>query len=152
ASLPALRIKASPASSSYVAASNSEDQAVICGKRCAGCRAVTLAHGLFQRDRHASCPDGFPRGAKADTPFAARGPRRSVAVGRVGVFEVGEASIRALAAGIQRQRYHAKRGDVEGPWVDTSTGGVSPLSLPTFFAAAKKVGAAPHRGNTSKPK
>jgi hypothetical protein len=30
-------------------------------------------------------------------------------------------------------------------------GGVSPLSLPTFFAAAKKVGAAPHRGNTNKP-
>jgi hypothetical protein len=30
-------------------------------------------------------------------------------------------------------------------------GGVSPLSLLTFFAAAKKVGAAPHRGNASKP-
>ncbi|MDR6410016.1 UNVERIFIED_ORG: hypothetical protein ABIC62_002157 [Burkholderia sp. 1595] len=26
-----------------------------------------------------------------------------------------------------------------------------PLSLPTFFAAAKKVGAAPHRGNTNRP-
>src|ERR1700760_4219670 len=25
------------------------------------------------------------------------------------------------------------------------------LSLPTFFAAAKKVGAAPHRGNTNRP-
>ncbi|WP_208625843.1 hypothetical protein [Paraburkholderia susongensis] len=25
------------------------------------------------------------------------------------------------------------------------------LSLPTFFAAAKKVGAAPHRGNANKP-
>jgi general secretion pathway protein K len=25
------------------------------------------------------------------------------------------------------------------------------LSLPTFFAAAKKVGAAPHRGNASRP-
>ncbi|MFP3740437.1 hypothetical protein SB860_37000, partial [Burkholderia sp. SIMBA_019] len=30
-------------------------------------------------------------------------------------------------------------------------GGVSPLSLPTFFAAAKKVGAAPHRGNANRP-
>ncbi|MPW17361.1 hypothetical protein GCT13_10560 [Paraburkholderia sp. CNPSo 3157] len=29
----------------------------------------------------------------------------------------------------------------------SSTGGVSPLSLLTFFAAAKKVSAAPHRGN-----
>ncbi|TXC88225.1 hypothetical protein FRZ40_11895 [Paraburkholderia azotifigens] len=33
----------------------------------------------------------------------------------------------------------------------TSTGGVSPLSLLTFFAAAKKVSAAPHRGNANKP-
>jgi hypothetical protein len=31
-------------------------------------------------------------------------------------------------------------------------GGCSPLSLLTFFAAAKKVSAAPHRGNTNKPK
>src|ERR1700677_2164129 len=30
-------------------------------------------------------------------------------------------------------------------------GGVSPLSLPTFFAAAKKVGAAPHRGEANRP-
>ncbi|RFU46576.1 hypothetical protein D0B32_16285 [Paraburkholderia sp. DHOC27] len=30
-------------------------------------------------------------------------------------------------------------------------GGLSPLSLLTFFAAAKKVSAAPHRGNTNKP-
>ncbi|MBN3756997.1 hypothetical protein G3N95_28935 [Paraburkholderia sp. Tr-20389] len=28
---------------------------------------------------------------------------------------------------------------------------MSPLSLLTFFAAAKKVSAAPHRGNASKP-
>jgi hypothetical protein len=27
----------------------------------------------------------------------------------------------------------------------------SPLSLPTFFAAAKKVGAAPHRGEANRP-
>jgi len=53
-------------------------------------------------------------------------------------------------------RRHANYGNVEGPWVRTSIGGVSPLSLPTFFALAprrkspwgtKKVGAAPHRGN-----
>jgi general secretion pathway protein K len=29
---------------------------------------------------------------------------------------------------------------------------VSPLSLLTFFAAAKKVSAAPHRGNAGEPK
>ncbi|MGF6722776.1 hypothetical protein P3T43_002127 [Paraburkholderia sp. GAS41] len=28
---------------------------------------------------------------------------------------------------------------------------MSPLSLPTFFAAAKKVGAAPHRGEANRP-
>jgi hypothetical protein len=32
------------------------------------------------------------------------------------------------------------------------TGGLKRLSLVTFFAAAKKVTAAPHRGNASKPK
>ena len=45
-----------------------------------------------------------------------------------------------------------KDGDVGSPWITTRTGGVSPLSLLTFFAAAKKVSAAPHRGNTGKPK
>ena len=30
-------------------------------------------------------------------------------------------------------------------------GGCSPFSLPTFFAAAKKVGAAPHRGEANRP-
>jgi len=33
------------------------------------------------------------------------------------------------------------------PWVGTSNGGVSPLSLVIFFAAAKKVTATPYRGN-----
>src|SRR6201996_7850649 len=32
-----------------------------------------------------------------------------------------------------------------------SISGVKRLSLPTFFAAAKKVGAAPHRGNANRP-
>ncbi|TXC89028.1 hypothetical protein FRZ40_16505 [Paraburkholderia azotifigens] len=31
------------------------------------------------------------------------------------------------------------------------TGGLKPLSLVTFFAAAKKVTAAPHRGDANKP-
>ncbi len=38
-----------------------------------------------------------------------------------------------------------------GPQANTRIGGVSPLSLLTFFAAAKKVSAAPHRGNANKP-
>ncbi len=51
----------------------------------------------------------------------------------------------------------AKTGLVFGPLrhhkrcVHLSTSGVSPLSLLTFFAAAKKVSAAPHRGNANRP-
>ncbi|MFM0629438.1 type II secretion system minor pseudopilin GspK [Paraburkholderia xenovorans] len=40
------------------------------------------------------------------------------------------------------------RGCGGGP---LSISGVKRLSLPTFFAAAKKVGAAPHRGNANRP-
>jgi len=36
-------------------------------------------------------------------------------------------------------------------WTQLQAGGVSPLSLLTFFAAAKKVSAAPHRGNANRP-
>ncbi len=35
--------------------------------------------------------------------------------------------------------------------VRVTAGGEKLLSLPTFFAAAKKVGAAPHRGNANRP-
>jgi general secretion pathway protein K len=42
-------------------------------------------------------------------------------------------------------RVHAREGHLQA-------GGVSPLSLLTFFAAAKKVSAAPHRGEANRPK
>ncbi|MBP0591490.1 hypothetical protein J8I87_17520 [Paraburkholderia sp. LEh10] len=45
-------------------------------------------------------------------------------------------------------RCHAKRGDVESPWKSVKHWRGERLSLLTFFAAAKKVSAAPHRGNT----
>ncbi|RFU47574.1 general secretion pathway protein GspK [Paraburkholderia sp. DHOC27] len=41
------------------------------------------------------------------------------------------------------------RSDASGGHLQA--GGVSPLSLLTFFAAAKKVSAAPHRGNANRP-
>ncbi|MFM0307322.1 type II secretion system minor pseudopilin GspK [Paraburkholderia sp. RL17-383-BIF-A] len=47
--------------------------------------------------------------------------------------------------GFQMGRYRDCAGD------PLSIGGVKRLSLPTFFAAAKKVGAAPHRGNANRP-
>ncbi|TXC83130.1 hypothetical protein FRZ40_22255 [Paraburkholderia azotifigens] len=53
----------------------------------------------------------------------------------------------ALAAGGKKRVAVWSTGPVGGPQATTRTGGVSPLSLLTFFAAAKKVSAAPHRGN-----
>ncbi|WNC89769.1 type II secretion system minor pseudopilin GspK [Paraburkholderia sp. FT54] len=47
--------------------------------------------------------------------------------------------------GFQMIHYRGCAGDL------LSIGGVKRLSLPTFFAAAKKVGAAPHRGNANRP-
>ncbi|TXC87689.1 hypothetical protein FRZ40_08975 [Paraburkholderia azotifigens] len=53
----------------------------------------------------------------------------------------------ALATRLEKCDADWSAGPVEGPQAMTSIGGVSPLSLLTFFAAAKKVSAAPHRGN-----
>ena len=64
------------------------------------------------------------------------------------MHEAGEATSEHVDNVPMSARCRAKHGDVEGPWVVVkSVGGVSPLSLVTFFAAAKKVSAAPHRGN-----
>jgi len=72
------------------------------------------------------------------------------------VLEVGDASIRSVGNERTRKCCRMKDGDIESPWVKAGTGGVSPLSFLTFFAArpegsplgeAKKVSAAPHRGN-----
>jgi hypothetical protein len=67
------------------------------------------------------------------------------------VVEGGEARIRSAGNEEEPERCRVRDGNVESPWVGTGTGGVSPLSLLTFFAAAKKVSAAPHRGNAGKP-
>jgi general secretion pathway protein K len=66
-------------------------------------------------------------------------------------LEVGEAKLRRAGNYRCIETCHVKCGDVGGPWVRTRAGGVSPLSLLTFFAAAKKVSAAPHRGNAGNP-
>ena len=65
----------------------------------------------------------------------------------VRVYGAGEALTDRAGNQGRAERYRMKDGDVGGPWETTRTGGVSPLSLLTFFAAAKKVSAAPHRGN-----
>ncbi|TXC87320.1 hypothetical protein FRZ40_06900 [Paraburkholderia azotifigens] len=63
------------------------------------------------------------------------------------VIEVGDAP--ANGAGNMRGKMSCRVecGTRWGPQATTRIGGVSPLSLLTFFAAAKKVSAAPHRGN-----
>jgi len=63
------------------------------------------------------------------------------------VIEAGEALIKSVGNGQRLVRYRVQDGAVGGPQATTSISGVSPLSLLTFFAAAKKVSAAPHRGN-----
>ncbi len=57
----------------------------------------------------------------------------------------------ALATRVEKCDAVWSAGPVGGPQAVTSIGGVSPLSLLTFFAAAKKVSAAPHRGNARTP-
>ncbi|MEM5343872.1 hypothetical protein [Paraburkholderia azotifigens] len=54
---------------------------------------------------------------------------------------------KALATRVEKCDAAWSAGPVEGPQAGRRIGGVSPLSLLTFFAAAKKVSAAPHRGN-----
>jgi hypothetical protein len=80
------------------------------------------------------------------------GTCQTLARAREEVIEAGETLIQGARNEDEIERCRTKHGDVGGPWVKTGTGGVSPLSLLTFFAAAKKVSAAPHRGNASKPK
>jgi len=54
------------------------------------------------------------------------------------VFEAGEALIRSVGNDSQSKRCRVKRGDVEGPWVTTRTGGVSGFLLPTFLCRGKE--------------
>ncbi len=54
---------------------------------------------------------------------------------------------KALATRVEKCVAVWSAGPDGGPQANTRIGGVSPLSLLTFFAAAKKVSAAPHRGN-----
>ena len=91
-------------------------------------------------------------GVTTDTQFAARGAGNALALAVEEVIEVDEAPVRSAGNEEEPERCGMKRGDVESPWAPTGAGGVSPLSLLTFFAAAKKVSAAPHRGDAGEPK
>ena len=146
-SLPALQIRASPASTTPSTAFAIGLRAPICGKRCVGCRAGKRAvlakkHSVPRRSwcdkLHTVCRNGAVKGLLR------------LAVLRV--YGAGKALTDRAGNQGRAERYRMKDGDVGGPWVGTRAGGVSPLSLLTFFAAAKKVSAAPHRGNTSRPK
>ena len=76
------------------------------------------------------------------------GRNHSLTLAALRVIEVGEAPIRSVGNGAVTERLPCEVEDPLGALRQWSkTGGVSPLSLLTFFAAAKKVSAAPHRGN-----
>jgi hypothetical protein len=97
------------------------------------------------------CRNTALHGATTETPFAARGADNALALAVEEVIEVDEAPVRSAGNEEEPERCGMKLGDVESPWAPTRAGGVSPLSLLTFFAAAKKVSAAPHRGDAGKP-
>ncbi|MBP0596241.1 hypothetical protein J8I87_42960, partial [Paraburkholderia sp. LEh10] len=61
-------------------------------------------------------------------------------------LEAGEAFNPCDGNGRGPESCCVKRGDVESPWVKAKRWRCERLSLLTFFAAAKKVSAAPHRG------
>ena len=75
------------------------------------------------------------------------GRNQSLPLVALRVLEVGEAPVEALATGTEWQNAVWSGRTAGGPQAGTRAGGVSPLSLLTFFAAAKKVSAAPHRGD-----
>ena len=76
------------------------------------------------------------------------GINHSLPLAALRVIEVGEAPVRSVGNGHRPARLPFEVEDLLGALMRRSrTGGVSPLSLLTFFAAAKKVSAAPHRGN-----
>ena len=111
---------------------------------------------LSRREARCSCPKTF----RALT-FVMRQPTQSlpqgggdglIAPALVRVCGAGEALSERAGNDGYAKRCRVKHGDVESPWVRTRVGGVSPLSLLTFFAAAKKVSAAPHRGNARSTK
>ena len=52
---------------------------------------------------------------------------------------------------VMRETILSRTTTVSGPWWLTTSWRCEPLSLLTFFAAAKKVSAAPHRGRANRP-
>jgi len=76
------------------------------------------------------------------------GRNHSLPLAALRVIEVGEAPVRSVGNGYATSKLPFEVEELLGALRRRSrTGGVSPLSLLTFFAAAKKVSAAPHRGN-----
>ena len=76
------------------------------------------------------------------------GRNHSLALAALRVLEVGEARVQSAGNGRGLEKLPCEAEDPLGALRRRSrAGGVSPLSLLTFFAAAKKVSAAPHRGD-----
>ena len=54
------------------------------------------------------------------------------------VIEAGEALVQRAGNEEEPERYRAKNGDVESPWVTVKTLGVSGFLLPTFLCRGKE--------------
>ena len=66
------------------------------------------------------------------------GAYHSLPLGRVRVFEVGEALIRSVGNEHHPGHCRVKGGAVGGPWIKTRAGGVSRFLLPTFLCGGKE--------------
>jgi hypothetical protein len=66
------------------------------------------------------------------------GTHHSLPLAALRVIEAGEALIRGVGNERELRSCHVKRGDVGGPWIRTSTDGVSRFLLPTFLCGGKE--------------
>jgi len=118
-------------------------------------RAVAMPDGSSRYPRFASASvrasaPPAPRRGEADGPRFAKTTAPSYTIPASTSCEAGGMTALSRVLNVRGdgfQMIHC-RGCAGDP---VSIGGVKRLSLPTFFAAAKKVGAAPHRGSANRP-
>ena len=94
-------------------------------------------------------------GATTDISLPLSSLKRSTPLAIPRMLEAGEAIRKYVGNEPERMRWRAKCGDVESPWVSVKHWRCEPAFFAYFLCggvwtrdmAAKKVGAAPHRGN-----
>ena len=137
-SLPTPRTIASPASSTSTTASGSEWY--VPPRWQTVCRLSRRIAWRFYRVERMRYRSGLRRVRyySLHTVCHLGGAYHSLPLGRVRVFEVGEALIRSVGNEHQPGHCRVKGGDVGGPWIKTRAGGVSRFLLPTFLCGGKE--------------